>query len=181
MTWKTFGTLALALLLAAAACDNGSAERQAAPLRASTDVQDAPAPGYAVQDEPSDSTTVEQRLSWARGQRLDTLAIGDIVAQIGRTFVGAPYVPGTLEAPGAERLVVNLREFDCVTLVESALALARVVRARKETYGDFKDELLRIRYRDGRLEGYESRVHYFSEWIANNGADGIVRDITEEL
>jgi hypothetical protein len=177
----THALLAFSLALVLAACGSGTAERQAAPARNASSVPDVPAPAYDVLDEPADSITVEQRFAWAREQRLDTLAIGDIVARIGRTFVGGPYVPGTLEVPGAERLVVNLREFDCVTLVETTLALARSVRAGKDTYGDFKDELVRIRYRAGTLDGYASRLHYFSEWIADNGADGILRDVTEEL
>jgi hypothetical protein len=181
MTRGTFCRPSFLLLLSIGACGSGTGDRQAPSARASSIVADVPAPGYDVEDEPADSTTVEQRLAWARAQRLDTLAIGDIIARIGHTFVGAPYVPGTLEAPGPERLVVNLREFDCVTLVETTLALARLVRARKETYGDFKDELVRIRYRNGALDGYPSRLHYFSEWIADNAADGVLRDVTEEL
>ena len=128
----------------------------------------------------SDSAVVEQRLAWARQQRLDTLPIGSIVARMGETFVGYPYVPGTLEAEGPEHLVINLRVFDCVTFVENMLALSRVVRAGGG-YPAFKRELTRIRYRDGVLNGYPSRLHYFSEWIANNDAMNIVRNVTRDL
>ena len=134
-----------------------------------------------VEDQPQDSIIVEERLAWARSQQLDTLPIGQIVARMGRTFVGAPYIPGTLEVQGPERLVVNLREFDCVTFVESSLALARVVRAGKGGYGAFKNELRRLRYRGGQLDGYASRLHYFSEWLADNEAKGILQDITQQL
>jgi hypothetical protein len=137
-------------------------------------------PGVAVQTEPRDSAIVEQRLEWARGQRLDTLPIGAIVARFGRTFVGAPYVPGSLEVPPTEQLVLNLREFDCVTFVESMLALARVLRAGGG-YPEFTREMVRIRYRDGVLAGYPSRLHYFSEWIADNDAKGVVRSLTQTL
>jgi len=138
-------------------------------------------PGAIVVDEePRDSVIAEQRLAWVRQERLDTLPIGELTARIGRTFVGAPYVPGTLEAEGEERLIVNLRTFDCVTFVENSLALARAAKLGGG-YDTFKRELLRIRYRDGRLNGYPSRLHYFSEWIANNEAKGIVRNITREL
>ena len=128
----------------------------------------------------NDSVVVEQRLAWARRQRLDTLPIGSIVAQMGRTFVGYPYVPGTLEADGPEHLVVNLRVFDCVTFVENMLALARVVRAGGG-YPAFARELTRIRYRDGVLNGYPSRLHYFSEWIADNDKKSVVRNVTRDL
>jgi hypothetical protein len=134
-----------------------------------------------VEEKPQDSVIVEEKLAWARAQKLDTLPTGEIMARLGRTFVGAPYIPGTLEVPGPERLVVNLREFDCVTFVENMLAMARVLRSGSGGYPAFKRELLRIRYRSGRLTGYPSRLHYFSEWIADNEAKGIVKNITREL
>ena len=112
--------------------------------------------------------------------RLDTLPIGDRVVALGRWFVGAPYTPGTLETL-PERLVVNLREFDCVTYVEVMLAMARVLDGGEPTFERFLDQLRRIRYRDGRIEGYVSRLHYFSEWIQDNESLGIVRDVTREM
>lgn len=65
--------------------------------------------------------------------------------------------------------------------VESVLALARVMSGGIPTFERFQDELRRIRYRDGRIEGYASRLHYFSEWIRDNEEMGIVRDVTREL
>ena len=153
----------------------GCAPGDPAPAASRPPRDTAPASGAL-----SDSAVVEQRLAWAREQRLDTLPIGTIVARLGRTFVGYPYVPGTLEADGPEHLVVNLHSFDCVTFVENMLALARVVRAGGG-YPAFTRELTRIRYRDGKLNGYPSRLHYFSEWMANNEAKGVVRNITREL
>lgn len=138
-------------------------------------------PAFEVTSEPQDSLIFEERMEWAREQRLDTLPIGDAIATLGRTFVGAPYEPGTLELEGPERLIVNLRELDCVTFLENVLAMTRILRAGTADYESFKRELVRIRYRGGVLTGYPSRLHYFSEWIADNEDKGIVRDITAEL
>jgi hypothetical protein len=113
--------------------------------------------------------------------RLDTLPLGEIIVTVGRRFVGEPYTPQTLELEGPERVVVNLREFDCVTYVESVLALARLIRDRRPDFAAFVAELRGLRYRDGRLDGYISRLHYFSEWISDNEGRGRVRDITQEL
>jgi len=101
--------------------------------------------------------------------------------RLGVSFVGTPYKPGTLEVPGPERLVINLRELDCVTFVENVLALSRLVRAGETDFDAFRAELTRMRYRDGVIDGYPSRLHYFSEWIADNERKGLVRDITREL
>jgi hypothetical protein len=130
---------------------------------------------------PRDLEIFREVMDRAAAERLDTLPLGEIVARVGRRFVGEPYTPHTLEIEGPERLVVNLREFDCVTYVESVLALARLVRERRPDFAGFTEELRRIRYRDGRLDGYPSRLHYFSDWIADNARMGLVRDITAEL
>ena len=50
-----------------------------------------------------------------------------LMLEIGKFFLGAPYVAGTLETKRAEHLIVNLREHDCVTFVENVVALARLV------------------------------------------------------
>jgi hypothetical protein len=117
----------------------------------------------------------------AAAERLDTLPIGEIIVRVGRRFVGEPYTPQTLEIPGPERVVVNLREFDCVTYVESVLALARLIRERRAGFAAYTEELRRIRYREGTLDDYPSRLHYFSDWIADNERKGLVRDVTAEL
>lgn len=86
----------------------------------------------------------------------------------------------TLEV-GPERLVVNLEQFDCVTYVESILAIARVLEQPEPTFDAFTRELRTMRYRNGVMSGYASRLHYFSEWISANEQLGIVRNITQEL
>lgn len=122
----------------------------------------------------------ESTMDRALAGRLDTLPVGDRIVALGRWFVGAPYTPGTLETL-PERLVVNLREFDCVTYVEAVLAMARVLKGGRPTFDAFLDDLRRIRYRQGQIDGYASRLHYFSEWIRDNEDMGIVRDVTREL
>ena len=142
------------------------------------DTGNTPQPAAA---ETRDAEIFAATMARARSERLDTLPIGEVVARVGTWFVGAPYTPATLEAPGPEALVVNLREFDCVTYVESMLALARVIRSRKTTIENYRQTLASIRYRDGRLDAYPSRLHYFSDWIHNNTAKGIVADQTQAL
>ena len=131
----------------------------------------------------------ESKVRWARSQGLDKAEVGDAIVRLGATFVGTTYRPGTLEAPGPERLVVNLHELDCVTFVENVLALTRFIRhdgaglladppaARARYEGYLKD----LRYRGGVIDGYPSRLHYFSDWLAENERAGRVRQITREL
>ncbi|HSW28849.1 MAG TPA: N-acetylmuramoyl-L-alanine amidase-like domain-containing protein [Longimicrobiales bacterium] len=130
------------------------------------------------------------KAAWALGQGLDTVPMGAAMAAIGRTFVGTPYVPHTLEPPGPERLVIGFRGLDCVTFVENVLALTGFIREpdarqllerRGEAEERYERILTRIRYRGGELRGYPSRLHYFSDWIADGEAKGLVRDVTREL
>lgn len=107
--------------------------------------------------------------------------IGEVVALMGQRFLASPYVAHTLEVEGPERLIVNLREFDCTTFVESMLTLARCVRIPGATFPDFTVQLRQIRYRSGVIEDYPSRLHYFTDWIADNVRKGTVADLTREL
>jgi cell wall-associated NlpC family hydrolase len=107
--------------------------------------------------------------------------IGDIIAAIGTSFIGTPYVAHSLEVPGPEHLVVNLHAFDCTTFVESVLALSRCIRLGTPTFPAFQLQLQHLRYRDGQIHGYPSRLHYFIDWIGDNEKKGVVRNITGEL
>jgi hypothetical protein len=180
---SSYLSLIFAIALLASACAPQAEERvgeSTGELEPARPPADTSAPALTAPDRAADSILVLERLAAARTQRLDTLAMGALVAALGRTFVGTPYVPQTLDPPGPERLVVNLRALDCVTFVENVLALARTVRARGG-FAEFVRELERIRYRTGTLAGYPSRLHYFSEWIAANEEKGLVREVTRAL
>lgn len=107
--------------------------------------------------------------------------LGDSLVQVGKTFLGIPYVEKTLEIGPTESLVVNLRGLDCTTFVENVLAFGLLLKSGESRFEDFTDHLRHIRYRDGELQGYPSRLHYFTDWIRNNEAKGLVRDISAEL
>ena len=131
----------------------------------------------------------EEKVREAASAGLDTVPLGTAVAEIGRTFVGTAYVPRTLEAEGPEGLVINFRGLDCVTFVENALALARFVRRggaarlgdRSAAETEYSRLLTELRYRGGVLDGYPSRLHYFSDWIADNARRGLVVDLGDRL
>ena len=106
---------------------------------------------------------------------------GQLALKIGKHFLGAPYRSGTLESKGAEHLVVNLKEFDCFTFVENVVALVCLLTSPQSSFDAFRGGLRKIRYRQGRVQGYPSRLHYFSDWIHDNQKKGIVRNATSEV
>lgn len=107
--------------------------------------------------------------------------VGELVQAVGLQFRGQPYEAGMLDEPDTETLICRLNGFDCVTFVETSLALARIIRAQDYTYDAFLRHVRDTRYRGGQMDGYCSRMHYFTEWIADNAARGAVRDVTQEV
>ena len=105
----------------------------------------------------------------------------ELIIKTASFFLNKPYVASTLEFE-PEGLVVNLREFDCSTFVETVLALSRVVKLYEQpTFENFCVQLQIIRYRRGTINNYTDRIHYFSDWIYENETRGFVKDVTKEI
>lgn len=97
------------------------------------------------------------------------LALNELLLQVGLYFKGTPYVANTLDTNAEELLVINLTELDCTTFVESCLALAQEIKyTDKPSYEGFKERLRQIRYRQGEIDGYDSRLHYITDWSVDN-------------
>lgn len=116
--------------------------------------------------------------------------LGPRAIKVGELAIGTPYEPNTLEAyiraggnpSGVEPLALSLTRFDCVTLVEACLAVARSADdGKKPSWDRFAREVERMRYRGGKRAGYTSRLHYFSEWITDGQRRGLLRDLGAEL
>jgi N-acetylmuramoyl-L-alanine amidase-like len=138
-------------------------------------------PDKERQDTSRDSEIFREKMSLAAKQHLHGKPIGDIIVSLGLSFLGTPYVAHTLEEAGEEHLVVNLRGLDCTTFMENSLVLARCVKKGTTSFDDFVQELTFVRYRDGRIAGYPSRLHYFTDWVYDNTRKGVVKDVTAEL
>jgi hypothetical protein len=104
-----------------------------------------------------------------------------IIINTAQFFLNTPYVAHTLEIPGEEQLVVNLREMDCTTFVEYVIALTILIKENRTDFERFTQLLACIRYRDGIIDGYPSRLHYFTEWLQNNAEKGILEIVSNEL
>lgn len=106
---------------------------------------------------------------------------GDLIVEIGRLFLHKPYQAGTLEGFDEEKLIVNVSAFDCTTFVETVLALARCAGTGKLSNREFRKNLKSIRYRNGKINGYSSRLHYFTDWLSDNVGKKIVTDMSQNL
>ena len=97
-----------------------------------------------------------------------------------KSFIGTPYKGGTLDACENETLIVRTDSLDCTTYVETVLALYLSSFKDNPGYDDFSESLRYIRYRGGVIDGYASRLHYFSDWASDNEKKGVLREVTQE-
>src|SRR5881628_1213380 len=126
--------------------------------------------------------TFERLLMLGRERAWSELPIGERIGAIGMALRQTPYVAATLELyEDREVCSVNLTGLDCVTFFESALAVARMLRRGGRTPEVLLTEVTYMRYRDGRVTDYASRLHYLSDWFFDNDARRVVRVITGDL
>lgn len=93
--------------------------------------------------------------------------------------IGKPYLDHPLDAKREESLVTRMDSFDCVTFIEDVLSKSLGAFVG---HPDMSDSfLLTLRYREGRIEGYESRIHYISEWLMQAEKNGYGKNISELL
>ena len=128
-----------------------------------------------------DAALCSKKFKLAASLRLREKRIGEVVIEMGKSFLGTEYVANTLEQPGEEHLVVNLQGLDCVSFYENALVLARCVKKNKTTFDDYKEELQFIRYRGGVIDGYPSRLHYSSDYFFDNEKKHVLKVVTKDI
>ena len=143
--------------------------------------------------QPQPKPPTHQDIFKAKMQLPQPLSMAQGIVSIGTTFIGNPYPKSNIDttlktATGGvvlqpiqnEVLVVNLKKFDCVTFVESMIALTQTRRNELPTFDIFKTNLTNVRYRNGAID-YAARLHYFSDWLYENEKNGIVKNITKEI
>ena len=107
------------------------------------------------------------------------LPMSELVIKVAKHFLGTPYVAGTLEIE-PERLTINTRETDCILFVEMCLAMSLTAKDAVPTFEKYVDNLRRLRYRNGKVDGYASRLHYTSEWIIQGETRGIFHEVSRQ-
>jgi hypothetical protein len=100
--------------------------------------------------------------------------VAERVCVVSAQLMGSPYLREPLQgsADSPEVFTASMKGFDCVTYIETVLALAR-----STTPQHFVDTLRRIRYANGDIEWLE-RNHYMTQWIRNNVRAGFVKPVS---
>lgn len=116
----------------------------------------------------------------AKTEAWDKLSNEGVLSKVGEYFLDIPYVAHTLETEGEEQLVMNLCSLDCVTYLETVLSLSKSIKSGNYKISDYHDYLKKLRYRQGELGSYTSRLHYYSEWLKDNEELGLLSIISNQ-
>ncbi len=173
MKWRTAKRCWLLILLTTGAAHRAGAATHALPAGSPSDVRLARV---------LDGTQNRQLSAWFRavGPPRPQEAFGALVARAARLKLGKPYYDEPWH-PGPEALESRVDSFQCVSLVESSLAVARCLWRNAPTALCFLHEVQNLRYRHGEVEGYPSRLHYFEDWLSDNAARGHLALLTRNL
>ncbi|MDE6270358.1 MAG: DUF1460 domain-containing protein [Muribaculaceae bacterium] len=137
-----------------------------------------PAMALRFGNEATDTTEINRLLTEVLAEGItDPSARTAYVAQ---KFLGIPYQGHTLEGE-TEELTVRLDSLDCTTFVETAMALSYTAAERRSSWRDFVYNLERLRYRNGHIDGYPSRLHYISDWATDNIHRGNFDEVTNRI
>ena len=120
-------------------------------------------------------------LKQARLGKIPTTKLSETIQAIAHQYRGYPYSANLLDKTEPEVLQLSLKNFDCVLFVEAMLGLAHTIRQPHPTESHFVEQMQAQRYRNGKIDNYCSRLHYFSEWILENQRQGRVKDLGDEL
>jgi len=107
--------------------------------------------------------------------------LGEINILVGREFLGTKYEAGVLDKNAKEQLVINLKGLDCVTFVENCSALSSSIKQKQYDFNFYAARLQNLRYRNGLIEDYSSRLHYFSDWLYENAKSQNITQISEKI
>jgi len=132
---------------------------------------------YAVDS--ADIAIYNKIITFAKDSSLETKSYSEIEIAVANQLLGTPYVGKTLEKDSIESLVINLRELDCTTFVENVLAISMCIKNKSTSFEEYCEALLKLRYREGKIDQYPSRLHYTTDWLLDNQKKGIIEIVSE--
>ncbi|MFZ1704164.1 MAG: N-acetylmuramoyl-L-alanine amidase-like domain-containing protein [Saprospiraceae bacterium] len=105
------------------------------------------------------------------GQDFSTHLMDNAQKMLGKSYLIAP-----LDQDEHELLVTHQNGFDCVTFVESVLAITLEQFKWKDL--SYEEIITLLRYRDGLMTDYSSRIHYFSEWLLQSECNDLGKNMS---
>ena len=124
----------------------------------------------------NDSTAIESILHKHSSRKYTNT--GELALAVAQEFLGSKYIAGTLENGYDEPLYISCTKLDCTTFVELVTAITLSIKEKEASFPTVCRNLEKIRYRGGIRDGYASRLHYTTWWIADNIRKGIIEEVT---
>jgi len=134
----------------------------------------------AVDADDTDRSTFDAVIEKAETRSFASLPFNELIQAMAfdEALQGKDYVRAPLEhEPDRERVYAGFARFDCVTYVETVLALSETIARHERSFDDYAAHLASLRYRNGE-PAYCDRLHYFSDWIRSGVAAGRLDDVT---
>lgn len=128
----------------------------------------------------SEEKKFQQIMNLALANKLHDEPLEIILQRVAQEFIGAKYQAGLLDQTNKESLFISLTKFDCVLFVETVLGLVKGITVQDYNYSTFINNIQDQRYRTQNIT-YCDRLHYFSDWIAENENKGFVKNLTPSL
>ena len=128
-----------------------------------------------------DEVSFQRIMKYARDRDLYQRPMGRVMQAVAEQLLATPYQENLLDESSTETLTLSLQKFDCVLLIESVLAITRGIVKRDYSTSTYIQNIREQRYVNGELNGYCSRLHYFSEWLAENQKRNIMKSLTSKL
>ncbi|MDX1920113.1 MAG: DUF1460 domain-containing protein [Candidatus Caenarcaniphilales bacterium] len=125
----------------------------------------------------NDYKIFQRKIQQFKKPQYSQLSFNQLIIKVGKSFLGTPYGFYTLDQSYPEKLVINLRKMDCLTYLENVLAISKILKTKKLSFEDFKNEIQLIRYRSGGPVTYINRLHYYTEWLEDAEKKGILKNI----
>lgn len=137
----------------------------------------------AIADLPNtaDGKIFQKIINYSAANNLDRQSMGTIVQTVAHQLLNAEYKAGLLDRSVQETLVVSLQQFDCLLFIENVIAIANNIAQKNYSYQAYTQSIENQRYWNGKMNGYCSRLHYFSDWIEDNQRRGNITNITKTL
>ncbi len=118
----------------------------------------------------NDAQMIRQLLVETRSMKTVAERLKHVSAKLlGAMYLRRPLIGSPTEA---EVFTARLDGFDCITFLETALALART-----RSQDEFLALMKKIRYRNGEV-AYSQRLHYATDWARNLVQFGLMTDMT---
>ncbi|MBX2841571.1 MAG: DUF1460 domain-containing protein [Flammeovirgaceae bacterium] len=136
-----------------------------------------------IQCTAQDKNLVLEKLAYFKSlKQFEELNINETAVKVGKSFLGIEYVAKTLEInENGEDLVVNLHGLDCTTFLENVVVFSRLIKQDKLEFEDYVKALELLRYRNGKIDNYNSRLHYFSDWLYENEQKGLIEQKSKSI